>query len=241
MRPEVPELIGEENSLQFLQQEKEYVGMYLSTHPLDAHSFEIRHFTNIGLKDMEEAIARCEEEKAPRKVRVAGIITDVKMITSRNGKQGCAVTLEDYSGVYELALWDKDFAAYVPLLKQHAQVFISGEIKARNSFRKDDGTPPKYGFRIGEVQLLGDVASKFLAGLQLTVDTSQLDPAFRKTLTGILKRYKGKTPLFLMLCDKGRKYKIPFIAKKFSCNVSEEALGELEAAGIPAEVLTKAL
>ncbi|MBQ7269937.1 MAG: DNA polymerase III subunit alpha [Bacteroidales bacterium] len=241
VRPEVPELIGEENSLQFLQQEKEYVGMYLSTHPLDAHSFEIRHFTNIGLKDMEEAIARCEEEKAPRKVRVAGIITDVKMITSRNGKQGCAVTLEDYSGVYELALWDKDFAAYVPLLKQHAQVFISGEIKARNSFRKDDGTPPKYGFRIGEVQLLGDVASKFLAGLQLTVDTSQLDPAFRKTLTGILKRYKGKTPLFLMLCDKGRKYKIPFIAKKFSCNVSEEALGELEAAGIPAEVLTKAL
>ena len=239
MRPEVPELISEEDTLQFLQKEKEYVGMYLSTHPLDAHSFEIRYFTTLALKDMDEAVARCQEENKGRKVRIAGIITDVKMITSRRGKQGCAVTLEDYTGTYELSLWDKDFTTYVPLLKLHAQVFICGEIKNRNSFRKDEALPPEYNFRINEVHLLGDIAAKYLNGLLLTLEKKQITPAFRKSLTALLKRFKGETPLYLTLIDEENRYRIPFISKKFRIAVSEEALDGLATAGIPCEVLIK--
>ncbi len=239
VRPEVPELIGEENTLEFLQKEKEYVGMYLSTHPLDAHSFEIKYFTSVQLKDMDEAVARCQEENKGRKVRIAGIITDVRMITSRRGKQGCSVTIEDYTGTYELSLWDKDYATYVPLLKQHAQVFICGEIKNRNNYRKDESLPPEYNFRINEVHLLGDIAAKYLSGLQLTLEKKQITPELRKSLSALLKRFKGETPLYLTLIDEEKRYRIPFVSKKFHIGVTEEALDCLDTAGIPYEVLVK--
>ena len=239
VRPEVPELIGEENKLEFLQKEKEYVGMYLSTHPLDAHSFEIRYFTTLALKDMDEAVARCQEENKGRKLRIAGIITDKKMITSRRGKQGCAITIEDYTGTYELSLWDKDYTTYMPLLELHAQVFICGEIKDRNAFRKDAEAVPEYVFRINEVQLLGDIAAKYLNGLQLTLEKKQITPELRKSLAALLKRFKGDTPLYLTLLDEENRYRIPFISKKFRIAVSEEALDCFAAAGIPCEVLVK--
>ena len=240
VRPEVPALIGEENRLQFLQMEKDYVGMYLSTHPLDVHAFEIKHFANVALKDLPEAVVRCQEENKPRKVRIAGIITEVKMITSRKGKQGCAITLEDYTGTYELSLWDKDYTTYLPLLQLHSQVFICGEIKNRNSFRKEDA-PPEYVFRIGEVKMLGDIAAHYLDGLLLTAETKQIDPEFRKTLLAWLKRHKGKTPLYLTLIDEEKRYRIPFVSKKLKVDVTEASLGELDAAGIRSEVLTKEL
>jgi DNA polymerase-3 subunit alpha len=44
-RPEIPMMQGEEDILEKLHFEKELVGMYLSSHPLDRYQFEMENFT----------------------------------------------------------------------------------------------------------------------------------------------------------------------------------------------------
>ena len=55
-RPEMPLFVGEEDVMSLLQKEKEFVGMYLSAHPLNRYAFEIATFTNCKLKDLKGLI-----------------------------------------------------------------------------------------------------------------------------------------------------------------------------------------
>ena len=85
--------------------DEEYVGMYLSSHPLDRYRFEIDTFTDCQLAKLQARIDECEGKDKAGKAAVAGIVTDVKTLTTRNGSQGARVTVEDYSGTFEFALF----------------------------------------------------------------------------------------------------------------------------------------
>ena len=61
VRPAMPEAMVEEDALALLQKEKELVGMYLSSHPLEKYSFEIENFTNTELAVMQQQIDECRE------------------------------------------------------------------------------------------------------------------------------------------------------------------------------------
>ena len=108
VRPEVPTSSDEEDVLAMLQQEKEYVGMYLSSHPLDRYRFEIETFADCRLTKLQERIDECERADKAGKASVAGIVTDFKQLTTKTGKPYSRTQLEDYSGSYELPLFGKD-------------------------------------------------------------------------------------------------------------------------------------
>ena len=46
VRPEIPENVEVDDEMEILQKEKEFVGMYISSHPLEKYSFEMETFTN---------------------------------------------------------------------------------------------------------------------------------------------------------------------------------------------------
>ena len=79
-------------NLEQLKREKEVVGIYLSGHPLDDFKKEIQWFTNgilANLKDLKPLVNK--------NINVAGIINDFEFLESKNGKQWCKYTLEDFS------------------------------------------------------------------------------------------------------------------------------------------------
>ena len=94
--------------MEILQKEKEYVGMYISSHPLEKYSFEMETFTNQELATLGNVIAECDKTKKKMKVAVAGLVTETSTLTARNGKPYSRTKLEDYSGSYELSLFGKD-------------------------------------------------------------------------------------------------------------------------------------
>ena len=234
-RPEMPECPAEEDILARLQKEKEYVGMYLSAHPLDRYAFEIENFTTCRLSDLGAAIEECESSKKPGKAIVAGIVMDIKQRTTKSGAQGAIVTIEDYTGPYEIALFGKDYEKYLPYMQMHAQLFIEGEIAERYRLKPEDraqGKTAPYGFKLKSMSLLGNVAAEHLTSISINISTDLLDQDFRKWLTKTLKANHGSTPLNITLIDKATGYNLDFHSKKYNVAVTQEFIGALQLKGL---------
>ena len=241
-RPQMPAMIGEEDSLEILKQEKELVGMYLSSHPLDKYSFEIENFTTCKLAGLQDIIDECEAKKTSRKISVAGIITDVKTLTTKTGSQGAKVLMEDYSGSYEKVLFGKEYQDYREKLNLHDQVFLYGEVAPRYMGKRDDSAPARqipYEFKIKEVALLGNLAELYMTGITLNLDTEMIDEGFRGKFVKLIKSNKGKVPLNLTISDKKTGYRIEFYSKKYFVAITTDFINGIEQLGIPYTVSKK--
>ena len=242
-RPVMPEAPEDENTLALLQEEKNYVGTYLSKHPLDRYSFEIENFTNQSTGRLQDKILECEKDKKKFSCSIAGIVTDVKQVTTKSGAPGARVVLEDKDGHYEFALFGKDYEAYIAYMKIHEYLYMQGEIDERYSLRPEEkaqGKTAPYSFKIRKVQLLGNVSESMVAGITVEVDTEQLNPHFRKFLTKLLRENQGKIPFGIQLRDKATGYNLEFRSKKYSVSVTNDFILSLKRAGLPYSIQKKA-
>ncbi len=237
--PMMPETL--DDTLEILQKEKEYVGMYLSAHPLDRYRFEIEKFA-VPLTKLDEIVDECGRAGKSMKVNVAGIVTDVKNMTTKSGSPGAKAAIEDFSGNYEFALFGKDYQSFYPMLKPHEQVFIEGEVAPRYRISPEEAASGKkapFVFRMRSVSLLGLVGESLIKSVEFTLDTSLLNAGFRKDLISMLKEYKGNTRLEIRLLDKSSGYKINFFSKKFSVRACQDLFDEAERLGMRVDVIDK--
>ena len=242
VRPEMPEFTGEEDIFATLQKEKEFVGMYLSSHPLDRYRFEIENFTNCSMGELGEKIAEVEAAGKPAKVSLAGIVTSVNTLTTKSGTPGAKIMMEDYNGNYEFALFGKDYEQYLPFMKVHEHLFIEGEIAERYFVKPEDraqGKKAPYGFKFKKVNLLGNINELLISGFTVNIDSSVINPSFRKDIVKMLKEFKGKTPLAVHLTDKPTGYRLDFLSKKFQVSVCAEFIDTLRRLGISYSVSRK--
>ena len=235
VRPQMPAPPEQEDYLQLLQKEKELVGMYISSHPLDRYQFEIEQFTSCELTGLEPMIEECDRTRKPRKVSFAGIVTDVKDMTTRQGKPFAKVMIEDFSGPYELALFSKDYEVYKAKTQLHASIFVKGEIRERYALKPEEraqGKVAPYAFRVTDISMLGNVSDAMLSSITLNVMSAQVDASFRKELVHLLKEFKGTTPLLIYIIDPATGYKIEFKSKKYQVAVTTEFIAELGRLGL---------
>ena len=235
VRPDMPTFVGEEDMLDLLRKEKEYVGMYLSSHPLDRYRFEIENFATCRLVDLEARVDELEKGNKASKENIAGIITAVTTLTTRKGTPGARIILEDYSGTYELALFGKDYESYMPFMKEHESLFIEGEIGPRFRLKPEEikeGKKAPYAFKINSIMLLGNVAASYVKALVLNLDSQAINESFRHDLIKTLKEFKGDTPLKIFLFDAKSGYRIELFSKKFSVALCADLLDALDKLGI---------
>ena len=235
VRPALPEDEGFLDVMEMLQREKDLVGMYLSSHPLDRYRFEIDNFTNCKLADMSNYISECESAGNTPKVCVAGIVTDFKTLSTKAGKPYSRTLLEDYSGTYELALFGKDHEAFMQYMQPKAALFLEGEIGEKFFLKPEEkmqGKKAPYSFKIKKITLLGNVSETLLTGFSIDIDTPMLTKQFNKDLVAVIKKHTGNIPLTVHLYDPGTRYRIQFLSKKFQVAVTSAFLQDLRQIGV---------
>ncbi len=234
-RPALPEFQGDPDIMDVLQKEKELVGMYLSSHPLDRYRFEMQNLVTCTMADLPGVVAECQETQASRKLSIAGIVTDCKQLTQKNGKPYSRTVIEDYTGSYELSLFGKDHEQFMSYMTPHATLYIDGEVTEKFFVRQEDraqGKRADFTFKPRRIMLLGNVAEELLTGFSLDIDTSILSPEFRSRFVSIIKSNKGSVPLNIFVFDPQTRYRIQFYSKKFKVNVTTEFIQELRSIGI---------
>ena len=241
-RPEIPAMVGDEDILDRLHHEKELVGMYLSSHPLDQYAFEIENFTTCPVSELDALVADCEAKKTKQKAYIAGFVTGVQMMTTKTGRPWSKTVIEDYNGSYEIALFGKDHEAFMSYMQLHSAIFIEGEIEEKYFLKPEDkaqGKTSPYAFKVKKIMLLGNVTDTFIKGFSINISTPMLTPEFRERLVKTIKSNKGTVPLTMFLSDPEKKWNIEFLSRKFKVAVTAPFIDELTAMGIKYSVLKK--
>lgn len=114
-----------------LNLEKEYVGMYLSEHPLDRYAMEIEMYGRNTLKQLDDL-------KPGQKLNIPCIIVRTEFRTSKTGRPYAVVTVEDYETQKELMLFERELEKVQKYLQINNVVLLMGE--AEND-RSRDGQP----------------------------------------------------------------------------------------------------
>lgn len=115
---------------ELLQMEKEALGIYLSGHPLDSDKELLKSCTNASTSDFrfdtEEGNQRLRDGQ---KVTVGGILTELKLKTTRKNEQMAFLTLEDRQGSIEITVFPRSYESFRSELKQNQRLLISGRVQ----------------------------------------------------------------------------------------------------------------
>lgn len=174
-----------------LNKEKEFIGFYISGHPLDKYRFEMSCVTPIA-----ELIELDREQ-----TYVAGLITHIAFKTTRKNadRRLAFLTMEDYSGNREFTVFSDTISKYQPLLIENKMIVCQ---VTKNVYGD------KVGYVVDRLFLLEDFNLHAQLQLRLDFQLNGLQKDTIDTVTGILEKYNGNVPVFLNL-------KMPFNGKSY--------------------------
>lgn len=192
IKPEIPKA-EEWNSLHKLNQEKEVIGIYLSAHPLDQYKFEINAFSDIGLGQLTDLNSLNGKE-----IAIAGMITDVKHATTKNGKPYGSITLEDYTDSFKLMLFSQDYINFRNYLNKGFSILIKGKIQPK-AWAKDN--PNDLEFKIKSINHLATVKDEMMKSIELKVSLPDISESFIEDVNKFIDIKNGKINLKIVIWD----------------------------------------
>jgi DNA polymerase-3 subunit alpha len=202
--PEAPEW----SLLEVLKRELEYTGIYLSGHPLDNYALEIESF--VTCKDVTQI-----ELYKNKDITVAGIVTRAVHKTSQKGDGFCFITIEDYNGTLEMALFKEKYAKWKHLVQEGYYVFVKGRYKYNEFYKKNE-------FEITNVELLSEVKEKMAKKFSLYIALPSLDEALVSRLHSSFTKMPGNTSLEIFLIDPDEKSEIRLFPEKMKISVDQD-------------------
>ncbi|QOY33908.1 DNA polymerase III subunit alpha [Anaerobacillus isosaccharinicus] len=102
--------------------EKEVLGFYLSSHPIE-------EFLEIINSHKRLSVAKALLSSEGNVTRVAGLIEAVRIIKTKKGEQMAFIKFSDESGELEVTVFPKQFREAFPLFKVGQLVFLEGKIE----------------------------------------------------------------------------------------------------------------
>ena len=216
VRPE-PAPCPDWSKLERLNKEKEVIGIYLSSHPLDDFRLEISTFCNATLADLQNL-----SEFANREVCVAGIVSDTRSGVTRNGKPFGGFTLQDYTDSFSFLLFDKDYVAFSNYFRNDYQLLVKGRVQGRHF------NPEELEFKIKEIHLLTAVREDLITSITIKLKPELVNPEFIKNLKSVISENPGNKSLKFLLIDHDERITIPLFSRSIKAGITDELIGWLE-------------
>lgn len=207
--PDVPE----PDPLERLMQEKEQLGFYVSGHPLEEYNDIIENYTTASTQTL--AAHRIDSE-----VFVAGMITEVKNITTKKGDAMAVIAFEDLEGTVEIVVFPDAYKKSCELVEGKA-VWIRGKvnIKQNSRSRKSDDEPQQEERQIQAEQIvdIATVSKDQTTSLEVIIPESDLENTEKlEALQEIARANNGELDLILRLTSPRYGEVIAKCAQKYS-------------------------
>ncbi len=216
VRPE-PAPCPDWSKLERLNREKQVIGIYLSSHPLDDYRLEMNTFCNATLADLQNL-----NEFANREVCVAGIVTDTRSGVTKNGKPFGGFTLQDYTDSFSFLLFDKEYVSFSNFFNTDYQLLIKGKVQARFY------NPDELELRIKEIHLLSAVRDDLINSITIKVKAELVNPEFITNLKSLISENPGNKTLKFLLIDHDDKITVPLFSRSIKAGITNELIGWLE-------------
>ncbi|MCX8074024.1 MAG: DNA polymerase III subunit alpha [Clostridia bacterium] len=181
---------------EMLAMEKEMLGVYISGHPLDEHREYIEKFSTIRSIDLNVGMDTINSEDQNydnveydgKDVVYCGIISSLKLLSTKNNKQMMFAQIDDIYGGIEAVIFPIVFQKFNSLLKVDEFVEVRGKISLKEN-------------EIGKIlvndikPLIKNKSSKLY--IRVPKDKFDLDNLIIENIKELSKNYYGTTPVYL--------------------------------------------
>ncbi|HIY38497.1 MAG TPA: DNA polymerase III subunit alpha [Candidatus Agathobaculum merdigallinarum] len=126
--------ISEVSKRELLSMEKETTGLYLSGHPMDEYRDLAKQASAASIRRIIDDLSGESEQpvyKDGMTVRLACVITAVRLKSTKNGSMMAYVTVEDESASIELVVFPRSLQQCGAYLTEDSAVLLTGRIDAR--------------------------------------------------------------------------------------------------------------
>ncbi len=185
--PDVPEWPEHEK----LCQEKEVLGFYLSSHPLQEHASRLETFCTHTTADLADVPDRAE-------VMLGGMLSAIKLAHVRKVRPGSTNTkyanfdLEDMHGAIRCILWPDDFARCGDLVQPEAILAVRGTVDRR-------GASDEANLIVNELIPIDELDARYTRGVLLRVQETKHGARVLGQLREVLRGYPGPCEVQLLL------------------------------------------
>jgi len=211
--PEAPEW----PKLEKLNREKEVIGIYLSSHPLDDFRLEIETFTSTTLSELKELANFLDRE-----VTVAGMVTDTRNGIGKNGKPFNTFTLQDYTDSYRFAVFDKDSVEFGKYLVNGFFLLVKGRVQKRRINENE------LEFKIKSINLLSSVRDELIKNVTIKVRAADINQELINQIKQYIKNNPGETELRFLVYDPESKISLPLFSRSIRVRLNNDLTTFLE-------------
>lgn len=173
---------------QLIAFEKETVGFYISRHPLSRYEAVIR-------KSGAEDSTTLPHLEHGAEVKVAGLVSGLKEITTKKGERMAFLTLEDRRGFVEVILFPEVFKASQEIVRSGEPLLVRGIL---------DVSEDQCKVKAQELQVLEEPATSEDSPLHVKIPFSTMTPSSIAQLKEIVTAHPGSRPIILHLINGGK-------------------------------------
>ncbi len=186
------------SDIERLNKERELVGIYLSAHPLDEYKIVLDNLCNTQCDELADV----NQLKDREDVIIGGIVTAVRTRFDKRGQPCGFVTLEDFNGSGELALFGEEWGRWSGMFTEGASVYITAKVKPR--FQYSDIMQLK----VQNIEYLQSIKDRAIDRITISLTTDLLDDRIVTELGELINENPGSTKLFFQLHDSTGKHHV---------------------------------
>lgn len=222
-KPEIPKC-EKWSDLERLNKERELVGIYLSSHPLDEYYIVLNHVCSLSMKELAED----KDALRGKDVIMAGIVTAFREGTTKMGKPFGIIKMEDYTGSAEIPLFGNDYFEFSKYCRPNTFLLIKGIFQARQY--NENITDLK----IKSMNPLSEVKDSLIEKMTISLKLMDIQEESIAELSSLIKNNPGNTSLYFRIEDGERQQLyVSLFAEGEKFSVSRKLVRYLEENSIP--------
>lgn len=210
------------STMELLKKERELVGIYLSAHPLDDYAVVLNHMCNLKCTQIGREMDKKELSKF-EELSFGGIVTSVSSRWTKTNKPFGIVTIEDFEGAGEIALFGEEWTKWQSMLQEEYPVYITAKCQQR--FRNN---PDAYDLVIKKIEFLSDVKDKSIDKFTIYIDSTLFADSCMTDLETMLRSNTGHVPLYFNIHDIEHNTNIEMFCRNVAVDVNKKLLTFLD-------------
>ena len=210
------------STIELLKKERDLVGIYLSAHPLDEYSVVLNSMCNLRCDQLTRDMDKQEMAKTAE-LTFGGIVSSVTSRFTKNNKPFGIVTIEDFNGQGELALFGDEWTKWQHMLKEEYIVYITATMRQRFA-----NAPNSLELVIKSVEFMNDVKDKRIERFTIYIDSTLLHNSRMNDLEVLLKSNPGNVPLYFNVHDSEHNTDLTLLSHNTTIDPSKKLLNFLD-------------
>ncbi len=212
-----PPIVPEWNQIEKLEKEKEVTGIYISGHPLDDYHLEFQHFINCPLEKAEQIQGKL--------LKMGGIVTEASFGTTQKGTGYARFTMQDFTGSFQINLYNEKFESYKHLITKGQVLYIEGSNE--KGYSQD-----RFFFNVKDIRMLDTIGKNMTKSVTIKLPLQSIDEKLVHELEHLCLEKVGPHTLKLKVVDEGDEIGIDLVATSLKVTADYQFVKELEMLGL---------